>query len=283
MTIKNVVFPQFIALSTGILLLLLTGFNKASAWEACPPVVEVKSSNSNTATSITFTLDASAPFPLDIMWIDQSGNMKKYNRLVPGQSYTQATYVGHMWAAHDGGSCEYFEATSSPLNAQIVIDDYQNDPTTTAGFTAEEEFFGTEVYSTVRGWRVVQGDVGCSAYKPGTGPSIVFNTPPAGGWQIIYHYLGKEGDIPGMVDVDKYSFPKTFFAEGGWAYGDFPLNERLAAKAGRYINTDIDSVKYEESLTGSTAALLKLQECWQKLSGWTPASNKVGTFAFSGR
>ena len=284
MTKKNGVTTQIFTLITGIfLLLLLISINEVQAWEACPPDVQVQSSNSNTATSITFEVDSSAPFPLDIMWVDQSGKMKKFHRLVPGQSYTQQTYVGHVWAARDGSNCEYFEATKSPMTAHIVVDDFPTDPAKGNNkLNNSEEHFGTNIYSDVRGWRVVQGKLGCSAYKPGSGPIVVFNTPPAGGWQIVYHYLNTSGDISGIIDIDKASFPQTFYADGEWVYGEFPLNLRLAAKEGHSMYTKIGSVQYEESLSGATAALLKLQECWQQLSGWTPNSNKAGTFAFTG-
>ena len=97
----------------------LTGIKRAHAWEACPPTVQVQSSNSNTSTSITFVVDTGVRFPVDIMWIDQSGRMQKYNRLAPGQSYTQQTYVGHMWVAFDGSNCEYFEGQFNHFTATV--------------------------------------------------------------------------------------------------------------------------------------------------------------------
>ena len=293
----NAANSRLMALITGVFsLTLLFDSNEALAWEACPPHVQVQSSNSNRPTSITFTVNRSAPFPVDIMWIDQTGRMNKYNRLAPGQSYTQQTYVGHYWAAHDGGSCEYFEATNSPMRAYIQVDNYQNVPinsnnfgnrplqrqTRNNRFTADEKFFGTKIYGYTRGWRIVEGNQGCSAYIPNSGPSIVFSAPLAGGWQIAYRHLNRQGDIRGIVDVDKASFPQTFYTDDGWAFGEFPLNLRLAVKAGRTIYSEIGNSQYRESLTGSTAALLKVQECWQRMTGWTPASNKAGTFAFSG-
>lgn len=283
MTEKRLVNTRFIIFIMGMLsFFLLISVNQTQAWEACPPHVDVKSKNSNIPTSITFKVDPSVPFPIDIMWINQFGKMEQYHSLSPGNSLTQETYVGHVWAAYDGGNCEYFDATSTPLMANIVVDADQGVPLNDSHFTSEEKFFGTDIYGEVRGWRVVQGDVGCSAYKIGTGASPAFNTPPAGGWQIIYRSFNLSGDVKGVIDVDKASFPQTFYIDSGLAYGEFPINLRLAVKAGDLIKTQIGTAQYEHSLSGATAALLKVQECWQQMSGWTPASNKAGTFAFSG-
>lgn len=84
------------------------------------------------------------------------------------------------------------------------------------------------------------------------------------------------------MNIDKASFPDTFYVENGWAYGDFSLDRRLALKQGKQMSTQIGSTTLSTSLTGSTAALLKVQECWQKMSGWTKRSSRAGTFAFSG-
>lgn len=105
-----------LAVSTSI------GISTAGAWEACPPAVAAWSPNSSKPTSITFVLDAGSSFPVDIVWLDHSGKMQKFNRLVPGQSYTQSTFVGHAWIAKDGESCEYFYATDKHLTANIVLD-----------------------------------------------------------------------------------------------------------------------------------------------------------------
>lgn len=135
-------------------------------------------------------------------------------------------------------------------------------------------------YADVRGWRVVQNQFGCSGYVPGTGPSVIFNTPPAGGWQMIFVDPAHYGDVPGVVDVDKYSFDDTFYVDGGYAYGGFDLSLRKSVGQGRMLYADIGGVRYEQSLRGSTAVLLKLEECWTRMSGWTTQSNKAPTRAF---
>lgn len=143
---------------------------------------------------------------------------------------------------------------------------------------------GGKVYASVRGWTVVQSDrYGCSAY-PEAMP-IVFNTPPAGGWQLIfpYHMPGVDGEYQGLVEIDKYSFEDTFYGEDGFFYGSFPLAMRQTFGQGSEMAAEVGGQGYTLTLSGSTAALLKLEECWQVMTGWTEdGSSRAGTFAFSG-
>lgn len=140
------------------------------------------------------------------------------------------------------------------------------------------------VYDTVRGWVVVQSqDLGCSAYVEGA--PMVFNTPPAGGWQLILAYPtpGREGEFTGTIDVDRYSFADTYFGDGQWIYAPFPLALRRAVAEGRLLRAEIGGMTWELTLGGSTAALLKTEECWANLTGWSAdRSSRAGTFALSG-
>lgn len=143
---------------------------------------------------------------------------------------------------------------------------------------------GGRVYASVKGWTVVLSEqFGCSAY-PEAMP-IVFNAPPAGGWQLIFPYTasGGEGEFQGAIDVDKFSFTESYYGDGVWMYSSFPLDMRKAVAAGDRIHADIGPAQADLALTGSTAALLKVEECWKVLSGWDAAtSSRAGTFAFSG-
>lgn len=149
--------------------------------------------------------------------------------------------------------------------------------------TADYSVAGGTLYASVKGWTVVISETyGCSAYPEAL--PIVFNAPPAGGWQLIFPYsvAGGEGDFEGAIDVDKYSFTETYYGDGQWIYSSFPLGMRQAVAAGDRLFADIGPVQADVGLQGSTAALLKVEECWTALSGWTPASSRAGTFAFSG-
>ena len=42
-----------------------------------------------------------------VMWLDFAGTPKEYRNLNPGESYSQRTYVGHVWMMVDGpGNCK---------------------------------------------------------------------------------------------------------------------------------------------------------------------------------
>lgn len=142
---------------------------------------------------------------------------------------------------------------------------------------------GGEMYGSVRGWSVVKSDLyGCSAY-PEAMP-VVLNTPPAGGWQLIFPYAdtAPEGDYAGMIHIDNSVFTDTYYGDSQWMYSPFPLVMRKTLAAGQRMTADFGHVDADVGLEGATAAMLKLEECWQSLSGWTPASSRAGTFALSG-
>lgn len=141
---------------------------------------------------------------------------------------------------------------------------------------------GGTPYASVRGWTVVQSrDFGCSAY-PEAMP-VVFNAPPAGGWQLIFPYDGPDGEYQGSIDVDRYRFSETYFGEAGWMYSSFPLNLRSSVAEGDRLSARIGPMTADLALDGTRAALLKVEECWQDLTGWSATtSDRAGTFAFSG-
>lgn len=140
------------------------------------------------------------------------------------------------------------------------------------------------VYATVRGWVVVQSDtLGCSAYVEGS--PMIFNTPPAGGWQLILS--NDAGAAPGdytiVIDIDRYSFAEPLYVDSQWAYSGFPLNLRQAMAAGSVMRAEAGPMVWNLTLGGTTAAMLKLEECWADLTGWNAqTSGRAGTFAFSG-
>lgn len=145
------------------------------------------------------------------------------------------------------------------------------------------DYLGGRIYATVKGWTVKQSDTGCSAFQAAV--PVIFNIPPAGGWQLIFPYNVPEeaGDFSGAVDIDKFSFGDSFFGDGTWIYADFPVEMRKTVGKGNRLYAEIGPMIFETDLTGATAALLKLEECWQRMTGWDAAtSNRAGTFAFKG-
>lgn len=145
------------------------------------------------------------------------------------------------------------------------------------------DYLGGRTYATVKGWTVKQSDTGCSAFQAPV--PVIFNIPPAGGWQLIFPYNVPEeaGDFSGFVDIDKFSFDDSYFGDGTWIYASFPVEMRKTVGKGNRLYAEIGPMVYETDLAGATAALLKLEECWQRLTGWNAAtSNRAGTFAFKG-
>lgn len=135
-------------------------------------------------------------------------------------------------------------------------------------------------YAEVRGWTVTQGTMGCTAYHADS-PSIYLNTPPAGGWQLAFPYPTQDTlDLPAVIDVDKYSFEDTLYGDGQYLYASFDLPLRKAVGEGNVLFVEAGSTQIRIDLHGTTAALLKVEECWMNMSGWTSASSRAGTFAF---
>ncbi|KDO22461.1 hypothetical protein SPRG_12742 [Saprolegnia parasitica CBS 223.65] len=66
--------------------------------------------DSETPTQVTFINSFVAP--VDIAWVDYDGNETIYNRIEPGQKYTQDTYAQHVWllATPTHGPLAYYTA-----------------------------------------------------------------------------------------------------------------------------------------------------------------------------
>ena len=53
--------------------------------------------------AINVTIANQSGQPVEVLWLDFGGQLKKYHDLAPGQSVVQHTYVGHDWEARAGG------------------------------------------------------------------------------------------------------------------------------------------------------------------------------------
>lgn len=76
----------------------------APVQDANPPLSpikpdELRSINADIPTKIIFVNGTGQP--IRICWVDYQGNKQFYARLLPGQQYTQPTYVTHPWIATD--------------------------------------------------------------------------------------------------------------------------------------------------------------------------------------
>lgn len=140
-------------------------------------------------------------------------------------------------------------------------------------------------YAKVRGWEIVQNNNGCVALHPSRRDILwSIDVAPAGGWQISIddlagHPDGKE--FPARLTIGNDSFSEDYVSYQGAFVGSLPLSQRLALAKGSEISIQIDNMQLDFSLSGSTAAMLKLEECWHKMTGFDPAiSSRRGSYAF---
>jgi hypothetical protein len=70
----------------------------------CAAEQNLRSANSNAATTITFFNRSSAP--VSLFWLNFDGQREHYGNLTPGQSARFDTYVTHPWVVeHESGGC----------------------------------------------------------------------------------------------------------------------------------------------------------------------------------
>jgi hypothetical protein len=70
--------------------------------------------------SVSLTYTNSHDVDVIVYWIDFAGREIEYNRLAPGDSYTQQTYLGHIWRIRnldDASLLEQFVAKRSKKNS----------------------------------------------------------------------------------------------------------------------------------------------------------------------
>ncbi|MEP9352916.1 hypothetical protein ABLE93_04870 [Xanthobacter sp. KR7-65] len=76
----------------------------AATGKNCPAIGSIRSQNSNAPVQVNFV--NLMKIPLNIMWIDYSGEWKKYHTLAPNSHKIQKTFGSHPWIAVDArGNC----------------------------------------------------------------------------------------------------------------------------------------------------------------------------------
>jgi len=141
----------------------------------------------------------------------------------------------------------------------------------------------SRLYATVKGWEIYTDVPGCTAQNPGE-VIVALHTPPGGGWELHIEDLeGRANDMsfPAQIEVDGRTFKDTFFTFNGQYYGSLELDLRKALAAGKQANFIWAEYNLPLDLHGITAAFLKVEECWHKLTGYNPqVSSRAGTYAF---
>lgn len=120
-------------------------------------------------------------------------------------------------------------------------------------------------YGTARGWLVqsvaTDGDfMRCEAMKADVVFMLSYSVE---GWTVTVDAVnGNPTEAQGMIDIDRASFPATFYQMDDGRYGAF-LDEGAAGalRAGSYVVLDVGGQITEGPLVGSAAAMGKLEEC----------------------
>ncbi len=140
-------------------------------------------------------------------------------------------------------------------------------------------------YANVKGWEIRQNKLGCVAVHPGRADvQWKMLISPAGNWETYFDDLTghpANTEFPAILMIDDRNFEETYFSFEGKFIGILPLDQRLALAKGTDVSFLIDNMQLDFSLNGSTAAMLKLEECWHRMTGYDPkVSNKRGAYAF---
>lgn len=125
----------------------------------------------------------------------------------------------------------------------------------------------TEYYADIRGWTVnaiihAQGGfVGCRAVKTSRNGHLIVERHN-GIWQLVVPTDRTDVYGGAILSIDKADIDSQFGFENGWATRELSARELDLIKAGNQLGVEINGEppRYWE-LSGSTAAILKAQEC----------------------
>lgn len=106
----------------GLVLLAALTLTPTSVWadhqvQACG--LERSSPHSSESTYIEFVNERSSS--AIIFWVNFDGNRQYYRTLNPGESYSQQTYVGHVWVIMNGDSSCNAVVTAGSGGGSIFI------------------------------------------------------------------------------------------------------------------------------------------------------------------
>lgn len=120
-------------------------------------------------------------------------------------------------------------------------------------------------YGKAKGWAVqsvsVDGNfMRCEAMKDDVVFMLSYSSE---GWVVTVDALpGNPGEAAGSIEIDRASFPTTFYQLSDGRYGAF-LDDGAAQalRAGSYVVLEVSGQVTEGPLVGSAAAMGKLEEC----------------------
>ena len=82
-------------------------------------LTQKRTTHNGNETTVRFHNSTAAP--VELFWVDESGERKPYGRVRSGQTVEQHTYAGHVWLVTDspGNPLGFFEATPEVLEIEI--------------------------------------------------------------------------------------------------------------------------------------------------------------------
>lgn len=122
-------------------------------------------------------------------------------------------------------------------------------------------------YAMVKGWRIFSGPAAvaggdmCYASKDNGSVELRLATEGTGEWMLGVPYY-EDGEVQGQWGFggkDDYKETATFSASNGWAYMVIPAPDAL--KNSDMVSIDLDRGAQEFDLSGSAAAMTKVEEC----------------------
>ena len=78
-----------------------------------------RSGPSDDVTEVEFVNETDQP--VQLFWVDGSGRRQAYNKVAPGESVRQHTYVGHVWVATGDDDTFYGSVTAGPVPHKVSI------------------------------------------------------------------------------------------------------------------------------------------------------------------
>ncbi|MCA0920868.1 hypothetical protein [Pseudooceanicola nanhaiensis] len=121
----------------------------------------------------------------------------------------------------------------------------------------------------VRNWEIyVNAMGGCLAARAGGDPGemLLLHLPPATGFQLAFvAHEPDETTIPAEIRIGNWSRALNFYVSDGmaWEVADREMLEQIAKGDVAYLEFETYTVR--SSLAGTTAALLKMEDCWVEL------------------
>jgi hypothetical protein len=123
-------------------------------------------------------------------------------------------------------------------------------------------------FDSVLGWKVVVGAINgqpayCAAIKNNMGSELRLGYG-SGQWQVAVPYGSRRGEYTGQMDLDGKVKGTYGQSDGQWTFLWLNLGERDAFMNGQQVRIEVGRTSLDYDLSGSSAAVLKVEECVER-------------------